>query len=236
MLMELFNTMTKAIEGTPLVALSASFVWGILSILLSPCHLSSIPLVVGFMSGQTKLTFRKALLISSLFSLGILITIGLIGLITGLLGRMLGDVGIWGNVFVAVIFFVVGVYLLGVLPLPFLNKISQPQFQKRGYLAALILGLVFGIAIGPCTFAYMAPMLGVVFKVASTNLAYAVSLIAVYAIGHCLVIVIAGSSFELAEKYLHWNQQSKGVAIIKKICGVLVILGGIYLLYTTFVH
>ncbi len=236
MIMELFSVLTRAIESTPMIALSASFLWGVLSILLSPCHLSSIPLIVGFMSGQTRLTLGKAFLISSLFSVGILITIGVIGLITGLLGRMLGDVGVWGNVFVAVIFFVVGVYLLGILPLPFLNKISQPQFQKRGYWGALILGLLFGVAIGPCTFAYMAPMLGVVFKVASARLGYAVLLILLYAVGHCLVIVIAGSFFELVEKYLKWNQQSKGLTIIKKICGVLVILGGVYLLYTSFAH
>ena len=49
---ELFTTLTHAVESTPLVALSAAFVWGILSIILSPCHLASIPLIVGFIDEQ----------------------------------------------------------------------------------------------------------------------------------------------------------------------------------------
>jgi len=231
MIMEIFIKLTQAVEGSPPIALTASFVWGVLSILLSPCHLASIPLIIGFMSGQSKITFRKAFTMSTLFSAGILITIGLVGVVTGLLGRMMGDIGICGNFFVAAIFILVGLYLLGIIQLPFLNRISQPKFQKQGYLAAFILGLIFGIAIGPCTFAYMAPMLGIVFKVSATHFLYAVSLVAVYAAGHCLVIIIAGSSFELIEKYLKWNEESKMIMVIKKVCGVLVILGGLYLVY-----
>lgn len=88
MILELFSKLSQALEGSLHIALASSFVWGILSIVLSPCHLSSIPLIVGFMSGQgNKLTFKKAFVISSLFSVGILITIALVGLVTGLLGR-----------------------------------------------------------------------------------------------------------------------------------------------------
>ena len=43
------------------------------------------------------------------------------------------------------------------------------QTKAKGLLAALILGLLFGIALGPCTFAYMAPVLGIVFQTAQTN-------------------------------------------------------------------
>jgi cytochrome c-type biogenesis protein len=99
-------------------------------------------------------------------------------------------------------------------------------------LAAFILGLVFGIAIGPCTFAYMAPMLGVTFKLANTNLLYGILLLVVYGIGHCSVIVLAGTSTELVQKYMNWNEKSKGAVILKKICGVFVLLGGLYLIYT----
>jgi len=98
-------------------------------------------------------------------------------------------------------------------------------------LAAFILGLVFGIALGPCTFAYMAPMLGVTWKLAATNMGYGVLLLAVYGVGHCSVIVLAGTSTELVQRYLNWNEKSKGAVIVKKVCGVLVLLGGLYLIY-----
>ncbi len=228
---QLFTTLTRAVEGTPIIALSAAFVWGVLSIVLSPCHLASIPLIVGFVDEQGRISTKRAFLISTLFAVGILITIGAIGVITAAAGRMLGDVGKYGNYFVAVIFFVVGLHLLDVIPMPWSGP-GRVGLKRKGMPAAFLLGLVFGIALGPCTFAYMAPMLGVTFKLASTSLAYGVLLLAVYGVGHCSVIVLAGTFTEMVQHYLNWNERSRGAAILKKACGVLVVLGGVYLVHT----
>jgi len=229
---QLFTTLSRAVEGTPAIALTAAFVWGILSILLSPCHLASIPLIVGFINGQGRISTKRAFIISTLFAVGILTTIAGIGALTAAAGRMLGDVGKSVNYFVAVIFFVVGLNLLDVIPMPWSGP-GQVGIKRKGILAAFIIGLVFGIAVGPCTFAYMAPMLAVTFKLASTNLIYAVSLLIVYGIGHCSVIVIAGTSTELVQRYMNWSEKSKGTTIVRKICGIMVLLGGIYLIYRT---
>jgi len=227
---KLFITLTKAVEATPAIALSASFLWGILSILLSPCHLSSIPLIVGFIDKQGRMSTKRAFTISTLFAVGILITIAAVGAVTAAAGRMLGDVGPYGNYFVAAIFFLVGLHLLDVIPMPWSGP-GQVGMKRKGLLAAFTLGLVFGIAIGPCTFAYMAPMLGVTFKVASKSLLYGIVLLVAYGVGHCAVIVIAGTSTGWVQRYLNWNEQSKGAVIVKRICGVLVIAGGLYLIY-----
>jgi cytochrome c-type biogenesis protein len=216
------------LESSIIFAFLASFLWGVLSIVLSPCHLSSIPLVIAFVS-ERDMKVSKAFIISLLFSFGIMLTIGIVGLITSLLGKMLGNIGIWGNIIVAVIFVVIGLYLLGVIKLNFLNNIiSQPKFEKKAILLHFLLGLIFGLGLGPCTFAFMAPILGVVFKVSANNMFYAISLIAVYAIGHCLIIVLAGTFSKSLERYLKWNENSKAIDIIKKICGVLLILSAIY--------
>jgi cytochrome c-type biogenesis protein len=227
---QLFTTLTKAVEATPAIAIVASFMWGILSILLSPCHLASIPLIVGFIDQQGRMSARRAFFISTLFAVGILATIGAIGAVTAAAGRMMGDIGRYGNYFVALIFFLVGLYLLDILPMPWSGP-GQIGMKRKGLLAALILCLVFGIALGPCTFAYMAPMLGVTFRVASTSLLYGVILLVAYGVGHCSVIVLAGTSTELVQRYLNWSEKSKGTTIVKKVCGVLVILGGLYLIY-----
>jgi cytochrome c-type biogenesis protein len=144
---------------------------------------------------------------------------------------MMGDVGRYGNYFVAVIFFLVGLHLLDVIPMPWSGP-GKVGMKRKGALAAFVLGLVFGIALGPCTFAYMAPMLGVTFKLASTNLAYGVFLLLMYGVGHCSVIVFAGTFTEVIQKYLNWNERSKGALVVKKVCGVLVILGGLWMIYT----
>jgi cytochrome c-type biogenesis protein len=225
-----FAALSHALESAPLTALAAAAIWGVLSVLLSPCHLSSIPLIVGFISGQGRMTTQRAFAIASLFSLGILLTIAAIGIATAAAGRMLGDVGRWGNYGVAGIFFLVGLGLLGIVPL----SISGPSamgMRRRGPLAAFLLGLIFGVALGPCTFAYLAPILAVAFTKARVNLGYSAALLLAYGIGHCLVIVAAGTSTEWVQRYLNWTTQSKGATSLKKACGVLVMLGGVYLIY-----
>jgi cytochrome c-type biogenesis protein len=193
----LFTTLTHAVEGSTLAALSAAFVWGVLSILLSPCHLSSIPLIVGFISEQGEMTLRRAFGIAGLFSLGILVTIGLIGVLTATMGRMMGDIGVWGNYAVAVIFFLVGLHLLDIIPMPFSGP-GTIGLKCRGFLAAFLLGAL---------------------------------LLAFYGLGHCGVIVAAGTFTELVQRYLNWNEKSHGALILKRICGVLILLGGVYLIY-----
>lgn len=227
---ELFNTLTRAVEGSAPAALTAALVWGVLSIVLSPCHLSSIPLIIGFISEQGELTVRRAFGLASLFSLGILVTIAAIGAVTAAMGRMMGQVGAWGNYLVAGVFLLVGLHLLDIIPMPFSGP-GQVGLKRRGMLAAFILGLVFGIALGPCTFAFMAPVLAVCFKVGTGNPAYAALLLAAYGVGHCVVIVAAGTFTEVVERYLRWNEKSKGTLVLKRICGVLVLIGGVYMIY-----
>jgi len=236
MIVELFTWLSQALTSSPEIAIGAAFIWGVLSVILSPCHIACIPLIVGFIDGQGKISTRRAFGLSSLFGLGILITIGIIGLFTGLAGRLIGDIGGYGNYFVAIIFFAIGLNLLGVLPLPFMEGGANPNYKRKGFLAAFILGLLFGIALGPCTFAYMATILGVVFSIASTQIVFALFLLLAYGIGHCSVLIFAGTFTEVVQHYLNWTEKSQGTVILKKICGMLVILVGVYLIIFSFIN
>lgn len=228
----LFTTLTHAIEGTPLFAMGAALAWGVLSMVLSPCHLASIPLLVGFIDGQGRISTKRAFFIALLFSIGILITIGLLGAVTAGLGRIMGDMGRVGRYVVAGMFFVVGLNLLGVIPTPF-SRPDQVNMKRKGLLGAFVLGLVFGIALGPCTFAFMAPVLGITFRVASTNLSYGILLLLLYGVGHCAVIVLAGTFAGVVQQYADWSEKSRGARVLRRVCGLLVVLGGLYLLYTS---
>jgi len=232
-MLKLFTALSHAIEGAPLIAIGASFIWGILSIILSPCHLTSIPLIIGYLSNQRGLSTKKAFHLSTVFSIGILLSIAAIGGITAAAGRLLGDVGKIGNYVVAVIFLIFGLHLLGILPLNF-PGLSSLKSQRKSYFSVLSLGLVFGLALGPCTFAFMAPLLGIVFNLTAKNLPYGLILLSAFAVGHCAVIIAAGTSTRLVQHITKWDDKSKGITIIRKICGILVLLGGIYLVYSTF--
>ena len=100
-----------------------------------------------------------------------------------------------GNYAVSVVFFVVGLSLLDVLSLSWAVP-DASRWRARGLPAALGLGLIFGIALGPCTFAYLAPMLAVVFAAGREHLGYGLLLIGAYGVGHCTVIVAAGTTTE----------------------------------------
>ncbi len=228
----LFSTLSHAIEGTPLLACGAALLWGILSIALSPCHLASIPLIVGFIDGQGRMSTKRAFLTALLFSVGILITIGVIGAVTASAGRLVGDIGGWGNYFLAGFLILFSLLLLDAIPVPWSGP-GQVNMKRRGLLAAFILGLVFGVALGPCTFAFMAPILAVTFRLAAANLPYGVLLLLLYGVGHCALIVLAGTFTEVVQRYLNWNEKSSGAVILKRACGGLVLAAGLYLLYVT---
>ncbi len=228
MLLELFNALTTALNAHAVIALMAAFLWGVVSILLSPCHLTSIPMVIGLVSGQRKKDKGRAFLISLVFSFGILITITFVGVITALSGRMLGDIGVWGTYLVAAVFILVGLVLLDVLHLPKFNMFRS-SYEKKGVLAAFVVGLVFGLAVGPCTFAYMAPILAIVFTEGMKNILYGSLLVIFYAVGHCSIIVLAGTATQRIEDYLAWNKRSKGIVYLKWLCGLMIIMCGVYL-------
>jgi len=226
-----FTALSRAVAGSPLSALGAAFAWGLISVLLSPCHLASIPLIVGFMSEQKGMTVGRAFRTALLFSLGVLASIALIGAITAALGRMLGNAGGWANYLVAAVFFVMGLHLLDVIPLPTGGPAGVPT-ARRGYLAALVVGFVYGVALGPCTFAYMAPVLAVVFKAGAAEPFFAAGLFTAFGLGHCAVITAAGTSVKRVQDYLQWSEDSRAVLIGRRVCGVLVLAGGLYFLYT----
>jgi cytochrome c-type biogenesis protein len=75
----------------------------------------------------------------------------------------------------------------------------------------------------------MAPMLAVAFRLGAEDLPFGVALLLLYGLGHCGVIVLAGTFTEMVQRYMNWNQRSRGALILKRVCGVLVILGGLYL-------
>lgn len=226
----IFTWLSDAMTGAPWLAVVAAAGWGVASLVLSPCHLASIPLIVGFIAERKAATPRQALGYSLLFALGILLAIAVVGGITAAAGRMLGDVGPWANYAVGAVLVLVGLHLLGVLSLPWERGLSLPRVHGR--VAALLLGLIFGVALGPCTFAYLAPILGVIFSVARSQPGFAALLLLAYGIGHCVLIVVAGVSTERVQQVLNWNEGSRGALWLRRICGVCVLVGAGWLCYT----
>ena len=232
-MVELLTRFGEAFAATGVVALAAAFAWGVLSVALSPCHLSSVPLVVAYMSGGATLPAgRRALWLSSAFAVGILASIAVVGVATAAAGRIMGDVGRTGTWLLAAVFFAVGLNLVGILPLPSFGS-TPTHSKRRGAPGAVLLGVVFGVALGPCTFAFMAPLLGIVFRASGRGeLAYGILLVALYGVGHAIAIALAGTSLQSVNRWLGWRVGARAVVAVKAAAGISVMLGGVYFVWT----
>jgi cytochrome c-type biogenesis protein len=186
---------------------------------------------MGYLQGGGNVSARRAAGLATLFAIGILVSIALIGAATAAAGRMLGDLGQWGNYAVAAVFFIFGLHLLGLISLPDSWQ-PQPNQPRRGPLGAFVFGLIFGIALGPCTFSFMAPVLGVTFSLASSSPAYALGILSCFALGHCVVIGFAGVSSAWIQRWVTMQDQTHAAQWMRRVCGVLVIAGGCYMIYT----
>jgi cytochrome c-type biogenesis protein len=220
--------------GDSLLSAAGCFIWGLVSVLMSPCHLASIPLVIAYVGGQeTAVNPRQAGVYALLFSMGLFITIAVIGVICALLGRMLGDVGIHFQVVVGFILIWVALGMLGVESCSMSGGLLY-RLNFRGRIGAFVLGLAYGVLSGTCTFGFIAPILAIV--TVQSRVITGVALIILFALGHCLPIVIAGSSMALVRRILEnrvWRSTGNG---FRKGAGIVIAILGIYFIVTPFVQ
>ena len=134
MLEAFFLTVSEWIQGGVGIAALGCFMWGMVSVIFSPCHLASIPLIVAYVGGQAALLKpRQAAFYSMAFTLGLFIAIALIGIICAWLGRMLGDVGNGWQILVGLVLIWVALGMLGVEKFT-LNGNLLHKFNLRGVL------------------------------------------------------------------------------------------------------
>ena len=201
---------------------------GNLSVLLSPCHLGTIPLVVGVVGATSAQADDKArrgrgALLAFSIAGGMLVAIGVLGSIVATVGFAMQRFSTITNYVIAAIFVAAGLNLLGILPLP-LPSLNIKYGSRKGALAAALIGFVFGLGLSPCTFAFLAPIIGVTLGSAATSPVRGTALLLTFGVGHCAVIGFAGSSTELVQRYLDWNEKSKSLVALKAVCGVLVLI------------
>jgi cytochrome c-type biogenesis protein len=225
---DLLTALTRTLDAQPGLALVGAFLWGVASILLSPCHLAGVPLVVAYTGRSATLSSARAAGLSALFALGILVTVAVLGGVSVLAGRMLGAFGRVANYLVAALLFAVGLELLGAWPFRW-SGLPRAETTRRGLTGAFLFGLAFGTALGPCTVAFLAPVVGLTMRSAGTRSVFAMLLLLAYAVGHCGVLAVAGAVGPALAGHAAWSERR--VALLRGGCGVLVLAGGLYLVY-----
>lgn len=214
-LTELLSALTSALQSSPVLAL------------LSPCHLASVPLVVGVVQARNCAT-QSAPAVSLRFGLGILLSFLVVGGITVALGRIAGDLGPPGTLVGGALLIVFGLEMLGVIHLPWFAAATSRASGEAARPA--LVGFLFGASLGPCTFSFMAPALGVAFALAHTRPLLASGLLLAFATAHTAVVVLAGVFGDATERFLESRGASRAVGVLRKALAVLLILGGLSLI------
>jgi len=233
MLESIFLTVNQWMTGDIALAAAGCFIWGVISVLFSPCHLASIPLIVGYVGGQERMVQpRQAGIYSVLFTTGLFLTIALIGIICALLGRMLGDVGTYWQILIGLVLIWVALGMLGVEKCSMSGSLLY-RLNLKGKLGALVLGLAYGVLSGSCTFGFIAPILAII--TVQKKIAAGIILVVLFAVGHCLPIVIAGSSTAAVKKLLENSAWNGAGTWFRKGAGTLVCFLGVYFIISPFI-
>jgi cytochrome c-type biogenesis protein len=210
MLDTIFLTLNSWIVAESAIAGIGSFLWGMVSVLFSPCHLASIPLIVAYVGGQQRiLKSREAAQYAVAFTVGLFITIALVGVVCAILGRMLGDIGNYWQILVGLVLIWVALGMFGVESCSMSGSLLY-RLKLKGLFGALVLGLAYGVLSGSCTFGFIAPILAII--TIQQNMVSGVTLILLFAIGHCLPIVVAGSSTAFVKGIME-NSRLQGAGI-----------------------
>lgn len=225
MIESFFLTVNQWIAGGIGIAALGCFVWGMISVMLSPCHLASIPLIIAYVGGQHRaLSPKQASSYALLFTLGLFITIAVIGVVCALLGRMLGDVGNYWQVLIGLVLVWVALGMLGVEKCVVSGSLLY-RLNLKGLFGSFVLGLAYGVLSGSCTFGFIAPILAII--TIQRKVAAGILFVVLFAVGHCLPIVIAGSSTAAVRRLMEnsaWqdagNWFRKGASICIGILGI----------------
>jgi len=219
------------IHTSPWLAVAAVFAGGALTA-SNPCVLAMIPLTMSFVAGQKgdqPVGPLRAFLFSLVFVLGLSITFTILGVTAALVGSIYGEVsGVW-TWLVAAVCLVMGLHLMGVLNFTIPMPVSV-QPRTRGVVGALLMGLLFGVVSAPCA----APILVVLLTYLASSGAsvpYGALLLLVYALGHSVLIILAGTSMGLARKLIESGRVTRITSIMRRAAGGVIIAVGAYFVY-----
>ncbi|HPB51528.1 MAG TPA: cytochrome c biogenesis protein CcdA [Myxococcota bacterium] len=229
MLDQLVGNAGAYIQTNPWMALLAVFAGGVLTA-SNPCVLAMIPLMMGYVAGQRQVGVIRSLLFSLTFVAGLALTFTAMGMLAALAGRMYGDIsGVW-NLVVAVVCVLMGLHLTGLVTIPIPSLGDRLRPRSRGFLGAFLLGLLFGVVSAPCA----APILVVLLTYlagSGASVAWGGTLLLVYALGHSVLILIAGTSMGAAAALIENTRATHVLRILRIVAGVAIILVGLYFGY-----
>ena len=217
---------TETIWLAPILALFA----GVLTS-FTPCSLSSIPLVIGYVGGTGQKDTKRAFRLSLVFALGSAVTFTVLGVIASSAGRLMGTSASWWYILLGVLMVLMALQtwdIFEIIPSSYLMS----KNTKRGYAGAFIAGILGGVFSSPCSTPVLIALLAIV--AGKGSIAWGILLLLIYSVGHGVLAVVAGTSIGFVQKLTASEKYGKASVIIKMVMGFLILLIGFYMFYLGF--
>jgi cytochrome c biogenesis protein CcdA len=218
----------RMVAGGSWLAVILVFCMGLLTA-SNPCVLATIPLLVGFIGGYRGASgWKRSFVFSLFFVLGLSVMFMVLGIIAGLTGSLMGQVGDFWTYLVVAVCVVMGLHLLGILEF----NIPAPKSIKpgqRGIISSFSFGVLFGIISTPCA----VPIVAVLMVLIATqgSIFYAAVMLLVYSLGHGTLLLVAGTSMGAAKKIIESRNLTTATNALRKLAAALIIAVGLYFLY-----
>ncbi len=207
-----------------------AFVAGILTS-FTPCSLSSIPLVIGYVGGTGQKETKKAFKLSLTFAIGSAVTFTILGVIASLAGRLMGNGASWWYLVLGVLMVLMALQtweIFEIIPSSYLIS----KNTKKGYIGAFIAGILGGIFSSPCSTPVLIALLAIV--AGKGNIIWGILLLLIYSVGHGILAVVAGTSIGFVQKLSSNEKYGRFSVVLKVVMGAVILLIGFYMFYLGF--
>ena len=210
----------------PLLALIAGVLTSV-----TPCALSSVPLVIGYVGGTGQRDTKRAFRLSVTFAIGMAVTFTVLGTAASMLGKLMQGAGSWWYILLGILMLLMALQTWEIYNfIPSSYAISKNT--KRGFVGALIAGVLGGFFSSPCATPVLVALLAMVAEKGS--LLWGILLLLLYSVGHSFLVLIAGTSVGFVHK-LSSNEKYGGASkILRIIMGLLIMLIAFYMFYLGF--
>lgn len=210
----------------PLLALLAGVLTSV-----TPCALSSVPLVIGYVGGTGNNDPKKAFRLSLTFALGMAATFTALGTAASLLGKLMGTSSKWWYIALGILMLLMALQTWEIYNfIPSTYLISKNT--KKGYIGAFVAGILGGVFSSPCATPVLIVLLGIVAK--SGNVVWGILLLLLYSIGHSVLVLIAGTSVGFVKKVTSSGRYGLFSKILKLLMGGIILLIAFYMFYLGF--
>ena len=227
---ELLDSMASTLSQNAYLAPLLALIAGVLTS-FTPCSLSSVPLVVSYVGGASQNDAKRALRLSLTFAGGSAITFTALGTVASLAGSLMGMSASWWYLLLGVLMVLMALQTWGVFEIiPSTNLLSKSK--KRGYLGALVAGILGGVFSSPCSTPVLIALLAMV--AGQNSLVMGIVSMLFYGIGHGVLAVVAGTSTGFVQKLTASNRYGRLSTVLKVLMGAAILGIGLYMFYLGF--